>query len=602
MMLVSTTSLTPYPIVGMTKRKLILTCLLAAISWRPAGAVDLTVSNTSKDVSVTNSLPWAVAQINSQAQSSNTITFEGALDIELDNPLVLEYPVSFQTDAAGNPVRVTRTGNAIEPVLHLDGESIEISVPEQLTFELLQPENEGEMQLIGVVGSVENALHLGQVDGTVRVDSQSDETGAVLAVGSPKKLMVENIGETARIEASSAYGAAYGMVSLSGVDIKGNLDGTISVEGATEVIALGSDTIEGIVDPESVDNGVIIGGSINGNLIAISSGGDAFAIRAEGDLLIGDTDDSGTGNVTGSVTVEGVDDIEGCSSGGNLVMAGDYSAAMIVTGTGTPSAPVPVAMVASPDDTPSMAVGIGAKGYLTMGSMSGGSIAVTNADGNALGIGSMSGITLNGNLDGDIRVEGSEFASAVVATDSFTDQDDIPDADRNILIDGNIDGLISVASEGDATVMMADGSLTVTGDLGGNLAASSSGGSASGMVAGGPVSIGSMSGEVEVSGAIEGLGIVSEDAVIISGGIIDGDANYETLNFDISGGQFAAGIGADNRVEIGGFDGSMNVESSSGPAVGMFSFRELELDGNLTGSVSVTGGGRCCSNWSRLFL
>jgi hypothetical protein len=251
MMLISTTSLTPYPIVGMTKRKLILTCLLAAISWRPAGAVDLTVSNTSKEVSVTNSLPWAVAQINSQAQSSNTITFEGALDIELDNPLVLEYPVSFQTDA---------------------------------TLEL------------------------------------------------------------------------------------------------------------------------------------------------------------------------------------------------------------------------------------------------------------------------------------------------------------------SVASEGDATVMMADGSLTVTGDLGGNLAASSSGGSASGMVAGGPVSIGSMSGEVEVSGAIEGLGIVSEDAVIISGGIIDGDANYETLNFDISGGQFAAGIGADNRVEIGGFDGSMNVESSSGPAVGMFSFRELELDGNLTGSVSVTGG------------
>ncbi|ARM31430.1 hypothetical protein [Prosthecochloris sp. HL-130-GSB] len=247
----------------MTKRKLILTCLLAAISWRPAGAVDLTVSNTSKEVSVTNSLPWAVAQINSQALSSNTITFEGALDIELDNPLVLEYPVSFQTDA---------------------------------TLEL------------------------------------------------------------------------------------------------------------------------------------------------------------------------------------------------------------------------------------------------------------------------------------------------------------------SVASEGDATVMMADGSLTVTGDLGGNLAASSSGGSASGMVAGGPVSIGSMSGEVEVSGAIEGLGIVSEDAVIISGGIIDGDANYETLNFDISGGQFAAGIGADNRVEIGGFDGSMNVESSSGPAVGMFSFRELELDGNLTGSVSVTGGGRCCSNWSRLFL
>ena len=465
--------------------------------------------------------------------------------------------------------------------------------------------------------------------GEIDVDADYSAIGLVATDG----LSIGRIDEAARVNVASEQANAYGMVSLTGITVNGNAEGSLEVSGKTDAFGVIASAFDDESGPEPTVmtvtlpvNNILFDGDFGMTVDVSSDSLQAGGLVAEDDITI-------TGSVFDSslFTITGATEAHGMNAGGSVYIGGDMAGDMTVSSTGDFSDVSAVTadgvltidggvsstseinvtggayadgllgmqsiaitgdmggtITASADGrdgdgSPERSVGIGSPGEVSIGSVSG-TVDVTSDNGYVMGIGSGTSVAVNGDLGGSVAVSARYQAIAIGA-----DGESVP---ADIDIAGDMGGALRAESvEGPAAGVYSTGSVFIAGDVIGTVTADS-GNEADAIMAGGMVevdgSITAASSMSVTSSGVYGNGILAGTGLAIAGDM-GGSIDVDVAGSDAEIGTFSIGAGAYGPLALGGMSGTVSVTRTYGTSIGIGSTTGVHIEGDLDGFVTAEG-------------
>ena len=552
------------------------------------GSDPLMVTTLADDGS--GSLRRALEYVNANGgESASTITFaiSGTILVNPENPLpAITHPVSFVMD--GNKIEVKQeSGSEYTPVLLIEND-VEVVIPEACVITVA---GTGGQFAVGGYGTVV----LNGMAGTVNafVSAGGEETGMDRAMGVAAAVNLVIDGNLSGDVTAVAPDEAMAVEGEENLTIYGDVSGRIVAE--SEYYAQGLKASHG---------DVTITGDVSGEVSASATdaAGDATGVRAKrGNITIG--------SISGSISALGTDtagaiyagDID--FEGGDDEEEGEAISPMMVVGSGDITINGNVSGGITATSSSGLAFGILAKNNLSIGSLS--DTAFFDVDGKyvAAGFGAYHGsVTVNGDVDGSIDAEATEgMALAISAMTGIVIGGDLAaeitvhahggggaDHDEREDSDCNAYGIQAGGGDipGDITIGSMSGTMEVTSDFGG----------AYGIVSdAGFITIGSVadSASITVTGFLKAIGVSAPVDLVINGemaGEISAtSAGHDEGNPDA---EFNAyGIYAYHDLTIGAMTGAVMASAQQGEAVGLKAEKgNLVINGDVSGSVTVHTG------------
>ena len=418
------------------------------------------------------------------------------------------------------------------------------------------------------------------------------------------------------IAATSSISTACGIFGRNDVTVAGDMSGTI--------YASGSDHSYGIL----ADNGdALITGAVSGSITAISSDFNAFGIRGATGLTVGD--------VTGDIYANAYQSAFGMFTTSNL-LAGDITGSINVESTtlyahavrGTTGVDIGniIGTISASGGDKSTGV-LSNQGSVATDAISG-TITVNSSGADAYGISGYTGVTVDGEIVGDISASGSTATYGIysetgsVSTGSIGSIGSISaisstDSAYGIsgysgVTTGDISGTMIVSGVNDSYGLYAEDGSVETGTISGSISTTSSGDQDYGIWSSTGVTVdGDISGTISASGVNQTYGICANSGVAsITGGIsgtiaaisssdnafgIRGDGGV-TVNGDISGditingNHSGFGIFSTNTVSTSDISGSVSIVSSTLYAHAVRGVNGVTV-GDVTGDISASGVG-----------
>ncbi|NTW51302.1 MAG: hypothetical protein HGB22_01740 [Chlorobiaceae bacterium] len=402
-----------------------------------------------------------------------------------------------------------------------------------------------------------NVTVTGNLGGSITANATDANKSSAYGVLAVQSLRVDGK-VTGTISASSAAGTAAGIMSMNSDVTLGGMSGTATVS------AFSPDTSIGIGANGSLTVNGDLGGTINAGKSDIES---TFAFGAGS--LTGDSSFdsvSATVKVTGSnlaiglgATILGSD--QAMTDNGNLSIKNDMSGKINVTS----------------GDSDGSAYGIVADNAIRIGSLIG-TVTVTGVT--ASGIESFNGpVTIGGNLSGKIGVTGTGDINPAVGIGAVGD-----------ITIGGISGSIDATSGNNAYGIRAvNGAVGISGNISGKITARAESGNsdAVGIAADKDITIGSMSGSVSSTGALNAYGIRSLSGAVI----INGDMSGTITAADAAFRPEALGIVANNDVTIGTMSGSVTVTGNYHVAGLQSQTGAVAINGAMSGAITASARG-----------
>ncbi|ACD91184.1 Hemolysin-type calcium-binding region [Chlorobium limicola DSM 245] len=552
------------------------------------GSDPLMVTTLADDGS--GSLRRALEYVNANGgESASTITFaiSGTILVNPENPLpAITHPVSFVMD--GNKIEVKQeSGSEYTPVLLIEND-VEVVIPEACVITVA---GTGGQFAVGGYGTVV----LNGMAGTVNafVSAGGEETGMDRAMGVAAAVNLVIDGNLSGDVTAVAPDEAMAVEGEENLTIYGDVSGRIVAE--SEYYAQGLKASHG---------DVTITGDVSGEVSASATdaAGDATGVRAKrGNITIG--------SISGSISALGTDtagaiyagDID--FEGGDDEEEGEAISPMMVVGSGDITINGNVSGGITATSSSGLAFGILAENNLSIGSLS--DTAFFDVDGKyvAAGFGAYHGsVTVNGDVDGSIDAEATEgMALAISAMTGIVIGGDLAaeitvhahggggaDHDEREDSDCNAYGIQAGGGDipGDITIGSMSGTMEVTSDFGG----------AYGIVSdAGFITIGSVadSASITVTGFLKAIGVSAPVDLVINGemaGEISAtSAGHDEGNPDA---EFNAyGIYAYHDLTIGAMTGAVMASAQQGEAVGLKAEKgNLVINGDVSGSVTVHTG------------